>query len=393
MTPTRGVFVKFHADTFHMSVSSNGCKRVAHGRCALTSWPEARALKSESARALGHWLFEDILCRWGCITEIVTDNASQYKAALAWIEQKYGIRGIQISAYNSRANGKIERGHWDIRQILAKICEEDMAKWYWFLPYAIWADRVTVKRGLGCSPFFAVTGTHPILPLDVEEATWLVELPDRTLTTEELIAYRAKALAKHQQHVLEMRKRVDKNKLALLRQYEKDHKATIKDYRFKPGDLVLMRNTSIEDHLNRKQKPRWLGPLIVIRQSRGGSYLLSEMDGAMLHRKVAKFRVIPYFARRRISIPKDVHELIDLSEEGLKKLEETEEPVEESAEPSRDLWFDGVHLKGGSNDLSGDDEPLEEEEQGGEDSDSEVEENSRPGRPLRDRTRGEPRKR
>ena len=78
-----------------------------------------------------------------------------------------------------------------------------------------------------------------------------------------------------------------------------------------PGDLVLMRNTAIEDHLNRKLKPRWLGPLIVIKQSVGGSYLLAEMDGTML-----KFRVIPYFARERITLNKRITAIIDLSLKG-----------------------------------------------------------------------------
>jgi len=43
--------------------------------------------------------------------QIVTDNGGPFKKALAWLEEKYGIRGIQISAYNSRANGKVERPH------------------------------------------------------------------------------------------------------------------------------------------------------------------------------------------------------------------------------------------------------------------------------------------
>ena len=51
-----------------------------------------------------------------------------------------------------------------------------------------------------------VTGAHPILPLDIQEATWLLDLPGQVLTMVELIAYRAQALAKHREHVIEMRK-------------------------------------------------------------------------------------------------------------------------------------------------------------------------------------------
>ena len=53
----------------------------------------------------------------------------------------------------------------------------------------LWAERITVRKGLGCSPFFMVTGAHPIIPLDLVEATWLVEPPDGPLTTEELIGF------------------------------------------------------------------------------------------------------------------------------------------------------------------------------------------------------------
>ena len=114
VTYTPSLFETLHADTMSMTPKSNGCGHIAHGRCGMTSWAEGRPLREETARSVGIWLFEDIICRWGCIRNIVTDNASVYRAAVAWLEKKYGIKGIRISSYNSKANGKIERPHWDL---------------------------------------------------------------------------------------------------------------------------------------------------------------------------------------------------------------------------------------------------------------------------------------
>ena len=61
--------------------------------------------------------------------------------------------------------------------MLYKACGGDISKWWWFLPHVLWADRISIRKHLGCSPFFMVTGAHPTIPLDVTEATWLVELP------------------------------------------------------------------------------------------------------------------------------------------------------------------------------------------------------------------------
>ncbi|KAF9538173.1 hypothetical protein CPC08DRAFT_651522, partial [Agrocybe pediades] len=102
--------------------------------------------------------------------------------------------------------------------------------------------------------------------------------------------------------------------------FEKEHAATMKDYDFKLGDLVIIRNTRYEKSLNRKMRPRYLGPLIVISRNLGGAYILAELDGALLHRPIAAFRVIPYFARKSIDLP-PLDELLDVSTARLRELE------------------------------------------------------------------------
>ena len=141
----------------------NSYKYIVHGRDHLSSWAEVQALKNESAESIGWWLFEEIICCWGCLVEIVTDNGGPFRKAVCWLKQKYGIMGITISSYNLQANSSVECPHWGIRQMLYKACGGDISKWWWFLPHVLWVDHISIRKHLGCSPFFMVTGVHPTI--------------------------------------------------------------------------------------------------------------------------------------------------------------------------------------------------------------------------------------
>ncbi|KXN85048.1 hypothetical protein AN958_11752 [Leucoagaricus sp. SymC.cos] len=201
--------------------------------------------------------------------KIVTDNGVLFKKAVKWLEEKYGIKGVTISPYNSKANGVIEQPHWDVRQMLYKATNDDVKKWYWFLHHVMWADCITIRKGTGCSPYFMITGAHPTLPLDIQEVTWLVNYPGKMMSTEDLIGLRATALAKHIEHVEAMRSRANKEKLAQAAKIEQENTLRIKDWDFKPGSLVLVRNMAIEASANRKMKQRYLGPMVVIDRGKG----------------------------------------------------------------------------------------------------------------------------
>jgi len=327
----------------HMSEISNRCGYIVDARCALTRYLEARGLRTADAESIGKFLLEEVICRWGCPRWLVTDNGKPFIAAVKWLNAKYGIVGIRISSYNSQANGTVERGHWDIRQSLFKATNGDLKKWFWFLPQVVWADRITVRRGLGCSPYFAVCGAHPVLPLDLEEATWLVEWPDAVIDTDELVGLRARALAKHSYHVDEMRERVHKFKQTDAFKYAEKFKHVIKDYKFEPGDLVLVRNTAIEDSMNRRNKDRWEGPMIVVRRTKGGSYIICGMNGAVLQNKVGRFRVSPFYQRHKLTLSKKIEDLIDVSSKRLDEME-NEEADEEDEYTGKDLQFHKVRL-------------------------------------------------
>ena len=94
--------------------------------------------------------------------------------------------------------------------------------------------------------------------------------------------------------------------------FEQKHSATITDYHFTLGDLVLIRNTAIEKSLNCKMHTRYLNPLIVISCNKGGVYIVAELNGAVFDHPIAMFRVIPYFMHQSIPIP-PLEELIDVS--------------------------------------------------------------------------------
>ena len=290
------LFRKAYIDTMHMP-PAGGFHYIVQARCSLTAWPEWRALRTETGHTLGNFIFEDILCRWGAVEEIVTDNGTAFVAALDWLASKYGIRHIRISAYNSRANGIVERQHRTIRESLVKTCEGNIAKWPMLIPHIFWADRATIRKSTGYSPFFMAHGVEPLLPFDITLVTFLIPDLTKPLSTSELIAIRARQLQARDQDLDTIRDNIVKSRFTAARDFERRYAHTIKDPSFNPGDLVLVRNSAVESDHSRKTKPRYFGPMVVLTKSRNKSYRLAELDGAVSKLRYAAFRLVPYHSR------------------------------------------------------------------------------------------------
>jgi len=115
-----------------------------------------------------------------------------------------------------------------------------------------------------------------VLPLDIVEATYLLPPLNVPASTEDLIAHHAQQLQKRPEDLCEMSARVLKARKQSAAQFVKPFSSTIQDFDFEVRSLVLVHNSHVEKELNHKNKPCFLGPLVVVHHTKGGAYILAE---------------------------------------------------------------------------------------------------------------------
>jgi hypothetical protein len=155
------------------------------------------------------FIFKELLCRWGPITKIITDNVPMYKVAVDELVCKYGIHPIHVSPDNSQANSIVERQHHDVCKAIIKICKGDKMCWNQAVHSVFWAEHITIQKATGLSPYFMMHGVEPIFPFNLAKATFLAPLKHQgTLTTTELMAWCTCQLQKHTEDLEAIRERV-----------------------------------------------------------------------------------------------------------------------------------------------------------------------------------------
>ena len=290
------LFSKVYIDIMLMP-RKKGYRYIVAARDDLSRAAEGRALKKSNAKSLAKFFWEQIYCRYGAVVQVVTDNGPEVKGAFEILLRRLKIPQVKISPYNSKANGVVERGHFTIREAIVKACEGDIEKWPYKVAVAFFADRISTSTITGYSAYYLLHGVHPILPFDLTEASFMVSGFTTNMSSSELLALRIRQLERHPADVLQAAQTLKDARFRSKAQFERRFHKKLRRSLYQPGDMVLLRNTAIEKELNKKTKPRYLGPYEVDRRTKGGSYVLKEMDGAILRQGVAAFRLYPYIER------------------------------------------------------------------------------------------------
>ncbi len=303
------LFTKVYIDIMYMPESADKFKYIVAARDDLSGTCEARALQHASSKELAKFFWEELYCRYGAPQKVITDNGPEIKKAFEALLKRLGIPQIRITPYNHHANGVVERGHFILREAIVKSCKGDFSQWPSKLAEAVFADRITISRVTGFSPYQLLHATEPLLPMDLIEATFLVENIRSGISTSELLAIRMRQLHKHPQDVERAAKILKKARFASKAQFEQRFAKRLSRDEYKSGELVLVRNTAIELSHNRKHQPRYLGPYEIDKKISEKSYALKDLDGTPFRQRTGTFRLLPYISRRhqfmQININKD----------------------------------------------------------------------------------------
>ena len=266
-------FSRWHLDFIgELPVSKKGNRWIITAVDSLTNWPIARSVPYASASAVADFLYEEIVMRFGCPAEIITDRGSAFTSNLikSYVH-RMGANHKLTSAFHPRTNSKVERFNGIIKPILRKYVNGAIHRWDDFLETALWACRIRKHTTTGNSPFKLTYGRDPVLPgdalrpyIDAETAKDPRTIADYTSRELEALG-QLRAAAKFRVEAVNDR---DKEKWD----------AAIKPVLFEPGDLVMLTNEG-----RYGLEPLYKGPYVILQYfPEYGTYKLETVQGKPL---------------------------------------------------------------------------------------------------------------
>ena len=119
-----------------------------------------------------------------------SENLDLLKALL----EVYRIRRTVVSSYHSPSSGLVERGYALIINSLANCKDHNTDDWIKYLPLALWADRISVRRSTQYSEFELVCGRECLLPVQLMVASWSIADWDSVKSRKDLSISRMRQL-------------------------------------------------------------------------------------------------------------------------------------------------------------------------------------------------------
>lgn len=253
-------FSRWHLDFIgELPTTARGNKWLLIAVDYATNWCCARAVPFATGDAIAAFIHEEIVLKFGCMNEILTDRGSNFMSnALAHYLGRMKIKHKLTSAFHPRTNAKAERTNGIVKQMIRKYVNGDINRWDDYVQQAIFACQVRKHRTTGFSPYYLVYGQQPKLPGDELPPFILTPTKEAEPTRETLVQGRVPAVRALREARLLAEQRLKNNA-----KHDKERWDSImKPQVFNVGDYVLLR------HENKfSLEYNWKGPYRILARN------------------------------------------------------------------------------------------------------------------------------
>lgn len=129
-------------------------------------WPEAFPIADITAELVAKTIFEGWIVRYGCPLRLTTDQGRQFESNLfKELLKLLGVDKLRTTAYNPKANGRIERFHRSLKAALMARMQNN-SSWIDELPLVMLGLRAAGRSDNGVSPAETTFGQALRLPGD-----------------------------------------------------------------------------------------------------------------------------------------------------------------------------------------------------------------------------------
>ena len=261
-------------DQMHLHLGMGKKRYILVAIDYVTKWIEAVATKTDNANTIATFLYENIITRFGCPKELVSDCGIHFiNSTIAALTTKYEIKHRKTTPYHPRANGQTEKTNGILCKILTKTIFGAGIDWDTKLFVALWAYRIAYKVTTNAMPFQLVYGHKAILPIELEVPSLRIAIEYR-LGDIDSLQFRLSQLEKLDEiwaQALLTMEAIQKCKKSYY-----DSKLKLKV--FKPNDLVLLYDSRFQ-HFPGKLQVQWHGPYRVLECFPNGSIQLADFSG------------------------------------------------------------------------------------------------------------------
>ena len=139
------IFAQIGMDLIHMTPSVRGYNYIITAVDYLSKYCKMRALKEIRAKEVAHFIYEELICRWGCSEYHITDQGREFVNAINTnLLDMCGTKQRIMSAFHPQANGLCKRLNRSTQETLAKTMTEEK-DWVDMIPTVAFSHRSSMS--------------------------------------------------------------------------------------------------------------------------------------------------------------------------------------------------------------------------------------------------------